>query len=295
MLKALEEHPVFPNTLLDIVSTLLRSCCLHLPVVSPQMHSSRQISGTASQWPFDSSPTCPWRPSGRHAVASQGPACSSVVTRASPSNDESPDNMSSGGNTRSSSSSSSSNPWGTGWAKSGKPSAQKGRASRTGAPLRRPSDRQQQRIPTPTTSDQDDKEVDPELEAAIRANVDRAAALLDEIIKDINRRMFMTEATAYLYDEEPEMKLSQVSLCPVWTTASSSSNSSRGSSSGSSNSSGSSRNSSMYSETEARPFTNQGEYSQAAGVRPRRWKQQVSDSSNRSSSGTSGSTKQQDW
>jgi hypothetical protein len=52
------------------------------------------------------------------------------------------------------------------------------------------------------------------LEAAIRANVDRAAVLLDDIIKDINRRMFMTEATAFLYDEEPEMKMSQVSPPP---------------------------------------------------------------------------------
>lgn len=53
---------------------------------------------------------------------------------------------------------------------------------------------------------QDDRDLD----AAIRANVDRAAAMLDEIMQEVGQEVFMSEATAYLYDGPPDVTLQQV-------------------------------------------------------------------------------------
>lgn len=45
--------------------------------------------------------------------------------------------------------------------------------------------------------------------AAIRDNVERAAKTLDEMIEEVSQEMFLAEATAYLYAEQPELQMAE--------------------------------------------------------------------------------------
>jgi hypothetical protein len=43
--------------------------------------------------------------------------------------------------------------------------------------------------------------------AAIRRSVDLAAATLDEIVEEVTREVFLSEAAAYVYDDAPEVAM----------------------------------------------------------------------------------------
>jgi hypothetical protein len=54
-------------------------------------------------------------------------------------------------------------------------------------------------------------ELDPELEASIRQNVDRAAQTLQEMMSEVLKELLIEEASAYVLDEAaPSINLKQV-------------------------------------------------------------------------------------
>jgi hypothetical protein len=57
--------------------------------------------------------------------------------------------------------------------------------------------------------------VDPRV---IRQNVDKAAKLIDEMLEDVMREMFVAQAAAYITEEAPELEETQVGfLTVVWS------------------------------------------------------------------------------